>query len=176
MSTPMHPGPPNPRCWPGTRSAMWGSPSPSWLPRTPTWPGMPWRSVIAVHYAPLPAVIDPLTAMHPDTPVVHADLGTNGVLHVTSTGGDLEAAFVQADLVIRQQYQVQRLAPAPMETRGVVADYNPQDDRLTVWDSTQNPHGMKPRLAQVLGRPASSIRVVTPDVGGGFGQKGCLFP
>ena len=132
--------------------------------------------VIAVHYAPLPAVIDPLTAMHPDTPVVHADLGTNGVLHVTSRGGDLEAAFAQADLVVRQQYQVQRLAPAPMETRGVVADYHPHDDRLTVWDSTQNPHGMKPRLAQVLGRPASSIRVVTPDVGGGFGQKGCLFP
>src|SRR5215471_14795508 len=90
--------------------------------------------VIAVHYAPLPAVIDPLTAMHPDTPVVHADLGTNGVLHVTSSGGDLEAAFAQADLVVRQHYQVQRLAPAPMETRGVVAVYHPQDDRLTVWD------------------------------------------
>jgi carbon-monoxide dehydrogenase large subunit len=57
-----------------------------------------------------------------------------------------------------------------------VAHYNPQDDRLTVWDSTQNPHGMKPRLAQLLGRPESSIRVVTPDVGGGFGEKGCLFP
>jgi carbon-monoxide dehydrogenase large subunit len=132
--------------------------------------------LIEVDYTPLPAVIDPLKAMHPDTPVVHAELGTNCVLKVTSAGGDLAAAFARADHVVRQQYQVQRLAPVPMETRGVVANYQPQDDRLTVWDSTQNPHGMKPRLAQLLGRPESSIRVVTPDVGGGFGEKGCLFP
>jgi carbon-monoxide dehydrogenase large subunit len=132
--------------------------------------------LIEVDYAPLPAVIDPLKAMHPDTPVVHAELGTNCVLKVTSAGGDPETAFAHADLVVRQQYQVQRLAPAPMETRGLVADYHSQDDRLTVWDSTQNPHGMKPRLAQLLGRPESSIRIVTPDVGGGFGEKGCLFP
>ncbi|WP_089722375.1 xanthine dehydrogenase family protein molybdopterin-binding subunit [Candidatus Entotheonella palauensis] len=132
--------------------------------------------LIEVDYAPLPVVVDPLLATHPDTPVVHAELGTNRVLQVTSAGGDLAAAFAQADHVVRQQYQVQRLAPAPMETRGLVADYQAQDDRLTVWDSTQNPHGMKPRLAQLLGRPERSIRVVTPDVGGGFGEKGCLFP
>ncbi len=132
--------------------------------------------LIEVGYAPLPAVIDPLVATHPDTPVVHPELGTNRVLEVTSAGGDLTTAFAQADHIVRQQYQVQRLAPVPMETRGLVADYQPQDDRLTVWDSTQNPHGMKPRLAQLLGRPESSIRVVTPDVGGGFGEKGCLFP
>jgi carbon-monoxide dehydrogenase large subunit len=132
--------------------------------------------LIEVNYAPLPAVIDPLQAMHPDTPVVHAELGSNCVLKVTSAGGDLATAFARADHVVQQQYQVQRLAPAPMETRGVVADYHTQDDRLTVWDSTQNPHGMKPRLAQLLGRPESSIRIVTPDVGGGFGEKGCLFP
>ena len=132
--------------------------------------------LIQVDYAPLPAVIDPLKAMHPDTPVVHAELGSNIVLKVTSAGGDLAMAFAQADHIVRQQYQVQRLAPVPMETRGLVADYQPQNDRLTVWDSTQNPHGMKPRLAQLLGRSESSLRVVTPDVGGGFGEKGCLFP
>ena len=74
--------------------------------------------VIAVHYAPLPAVIDPLTAMHPDTPVVHADLGTNGVLHVTSSGGDLEAAFAQADLVVRQQYRCNGWPPPPWKPVG----------------------------------------------------------
>ena len=132
--------------------------------------------LIQVDYAPLPAVIDPLKAMHPDTPIVHAELGSNIVLKVTSAGGDLAMAFAQADHIVRQHYQVQRLAPVPMETRGVVADYQPQNDRLTVWDSTQNPHGMKPRLAQLLGRSESSLRVVTPDVGGGFGEKGCLFP
>ena len=132
--------------------------------------------LIEVDYAPLSAVIDPLTATHPDTPVVYPELGGNGVLSVTSAGGDVEAAFARADLVVRQQYQVQRLAPAPMETRGLVADYQAGDERLTVWDSTQNPHGMKPRLAQLLDRPEHSIRVITPDVGGGFGEKGCLFP
>ena len=81
--------------------------------------------VIAVHYAPLPAVIDPLTAMHPDTPVVHADLGTNGVLHVTSSRA------------IWRRHPLSRSGgtpaipgatsgPAPMETRGVVADYHPR--------------------------------------------------
>jgi carbon-monoxide dehydrogenase large subunit len=132
--------------------------------------------LIQVVYAPLPAVIDPLKALHPDTPVVHPELGTNSVLKVTSGGGDLATAFAQADHVVRQQYQVQRLAPVPLETRGVVADYHPQDDRLMVWDSTQNPHGIKTRLAQLLGRPERSLRVVTPDVGGGFGEKGCVFP
>ena len=132
--------------------------------------------LIQVDYAPLPAVIDPLKAMHPDTPVVHAELGSNIVLKVTSAGGDLAMAFAQADHIVRQQYQIQRLAPVPMETRGLVADYQAQNDRLTVWASTQNPHGMKPRLAQLLGRSESSLRVVTPNVGGGFGEKGCLFP
>ncbi len=132
--------------------------------------------LIEVDYAPLPPVIDPLQAMSPDTPVVHAELGTNRVLQVTSSGGDLTNAFAQADHVVRQQYHVQRLAPVPMETRGLVADYQSQEERLTVWDSTQNPHGMKPRLAQLLGLPEPNVRVVTPDVGGGFGEKGCLFP
>ncbi len=132
--------------------------------------------LIQVDYAPLPAVIDPLQAMRHDTPVVHQELASNRVLRITSAGGDVDAAFAQADHVVRQSYQVQRLATAPMENRGVVADYQPQDDLLTVWDSTQNPHGMKAHLAQLLGRPESSVRVVTPDVGGGFGEKGCLFP
>ena len=132
--------------------------------------------LIRVDYRPLPAVIDPMLAMHPDTLIVHPELGTNSVLEVTSSGGDLDAAFAGADHVVRQQYHVQRLAPAPMETRGLIADYHSENDRLTVWDSTQNPHGMKPRLAELLGCPENSVRVITPDVGGGFGEKGCLFP
>ncbi len=134
------------------------------------------RELIQVDYAPLPAVIDPLKALDHDTPVVHQELGTNSVLRITSAGGDLAAAFAQADHIVRQRYEVQRLAPVPMEARGVVADYQPQEDLLTVWDSTQHPHDMKTHLAQLLGRPEGSLRVVAPDVGGGFGEKGCLFP
>ena len=77
---------------------------------------------------------------------------------------------------MRQRYRVQRLAPAPLETRGIVADYQPQDDMLTVWDSTQHPHAIRDHLAQVLHRPESRVRVVAPDVGGGFGEKGGLYP
>jgi carbon-monoxide dehydrogenase large subunit len=133
-------------------------------------------ALIQVDYAPLPPVIDPLEAMQADAPIVHPELGTNIVLRTLNAGGDLEAAFAQAEHVVRQRYRVQRLAPAPLETRGVLAHYQPQDDMLTVWDSTQHPHEVRDQLARVLHRPEHSVRVVAPDVGGGFGEKGGLYP
>jgi len=90
------------------------------------------RELIQVDYAPLPPVIDPLEAMQADAPIVHQELGTNIALRTLNAGGDLEAALAQAEHVVRQRYQVQRLAPAPLETRGIVAQYQPQDDVLTV--------------------------------------------
>ena len=132
--------------------------------------------LIQVDYDALPAVIDPLEAIGEDAPVIHQQMDTNVAMRVVHTGGDLEGAFAQADHVVRQQYHVQRLAPAPMETRGLVADYQQQDDLLTIWDSTQHPHAIKERLAQRLNRPESKLRVIAPDVGGGFGEKGSLFP
>ncbi|HEY7493287.1 MAG TPA: xanthine dehydrogenase family protein molybdopterin-binding subunit [Candidatus Tectomicrobia bacterium] len=134
------------------------------------------RELIRVDYAPLPVVIDPLEAVQADAPIVHEALGTNIALRTLNTGGDVAAALAQAEHVVRQRYQVQRLAPAPLETRGIVSYYQPQDDLLTVWDSTQHPHTVRDHLAQVLHRPASSVRVVAPDVGGGFGEKGGLYP
>jgi carbon-monoxide dehydrogenase large subunit len=132
-------------------------------------------AALQVDYAPLPPVIDPLQATRADAPLVHPELGTNVALRTLTEGGALEAAFAQADHVVRQRYQVQRLAPAPLETRGVLAHYQPQDDLLTVWDSTQHPHEVRDQLARVLHRPASSVRLVAPDVGGGFGEKGGLY-
>jgi len=134
------------------------------------------RALIQVDYAPLSPVVDPVEAMQADAPIVHQELGTNIALRTLNAGGDVEAAFAQATHVVRQHYQVQRLAPAPLETRGIVADYQPQDDMLTVWDSTQHPHAIRDHLAQVLHRPESRLRVVAPDVGGGFGEKGGLYP
>jgi carbon-monoxide dehydrogenase large subunit len=134
------------------------------------------REVIQVDYVPLPPVIDPLEAMHADTPIVHQELGTNIALRTRNAGGDIAAALAQAAHVVRQRYQVQRLAPAPLETRGIVAHYQPQDDVLTVWDSTQHPHAIRDHLARVLHRSESRVRVVAPDVGGGFGEKGGLYP
>ncbi|MCH8296745.1 MAG: xanthine dehydrogenase family protein molybdopterin-binding subunit [Chloroflexi bacterium] len=131
---------------------------------------------IGVDYEVLTAVTDPYQAMEEGAVVVHSDLGSNVSLRTVSAGGDLDAAFAQADHVVRQTYQVQRLAPAPMEPRGLMADYDPDEDLLTVWDSTQHPHDIREHLVKLLGRTENGVRVVAPDVGGGFGEKGCLFP
>jgi carbon-monoxide dehydrogenase large subunit len=131
---------------------------------------------IQVDYDPLPPLLDPLEAMREDAAPIHQEMGINVGLRIYHQGGDLEAAFAQADRVIQQRYQVQRLAPVPLETRGVVAHYQPQDDFLTVWNSTQAPHRVRRYLAQLLNRPERGVRVIAADVGGGFGEKGCMFP
>jgi carbon-monoxide dehydrogenase large subunit len=133
-------------------------------------------ALIRVEYDPLPPVLDPLAALRAEATPIHATLGSNVGLRVAHEGGDLATAFAQADRVIQQRYHVQRLAPTPLETRGVAASYQPQEDFLTVWNSTQAPHHVKHYVAQLLDRPESRVRVLAADVGGGFGEKGCLFP
>ena len=132
--------------------------------------------LVAVAYEVLPPGIDPDIAADEATPVIHPDIGTNVAMRSVQEGGDIEAAFSQADHVVRQMYRVPRLAPSPLETRGVIGDYDPAEDFLTVWDSTQAPHQVKRYLAQMLERPEETIRVVAPDVGGSFGIKDCLLP
>ena len=132
--------------------------------------------LVEVDYELLPLVLDPLEAMKDDAVPVHQELGTNVELRIFREGGDLEAAFAQADRIVRQRFEVPRLAPAPMENRGVVAHHRSQDDSLTVWDSTQEPYNVRSHLAEALDRPESSVRVIAPDVGGGFGEKGSMFP
>ena len=88
-------------------------------------------ALIRVEYDPLPPVLDPLAALQAEATPIHATLGSNVGLRVAHEGGDLATAFAQADRVIQQRYHVQRLAPTPLETRGVAASYQPQDDFLT---------------------------------------------
>jgi carbon-monoxide dehydrogenase large subunit len=134
--------------------------------------------LIEVDYEPLPPILDPLEAAQADSPPIHAQIGTNIALRIRHDrqGADLDAAFAQAERIIRQRYEVQRLAPVPLETRGLVAHYQPQEDLLTIWASTQGPHRVRRQLARLLNRPESQIRVIAPDVGGGFGEKGGVFP
>jgi carbon-monoxide dehydrogenase large subunit len=134
--------------------------------------------LVHVEYEPLPALLDPLEAARDDSSPIHEDLGTNIALRIRHDrqGHDLDAAFAQADRIIRQRYEVQRLAPVPLETRGLVAHYQPQEDLLTIWASTQGPHRVRRQLARLLNRPESRVRVIAPDVGGGFGEKGGVFP
>jgi carbon-monoxide dehydrogenase large subunit len=132
--------------------------------------------LIRVDYEPLVPVLDPDAAARDEAPVIHAAMGTNVAMRLRQRAGDLEAALAQADHVVRQRYVVQRIVPAPLETRGVLAQYQPHEDLLTVWNATQAPHRVKHFLVHLLQRPEPAVRVIAPDVGGSFGVKDCLFP
>ena len=131
--------------------------------------------LINVDYEPLAPVLDPLEAMREGSMPIHKELGTNVGMRIYNAEGDLDGAFARADRVIRQRYEVQRLSAVPLETRGVVAQYQREGDLLTLWDSTQMPYQSMKQVAQLLKRPESSVRVVAGDVGGGFGQKSSMF-
>jgi carbon-monoxide dehydrogenase large subunit len=132
--------------------------------------------LITVDYDLLPAIVDPLIAVQDETPVIHAMMGTNVAMRLRQQTGDVASAFAQAYHIVRQQYEVQRVVPAPLETRGVLAHYQPGEDLLTVWNATQAPHRVKRLLADLLQRREETLRVIAPDVGGSFGVKDCLFP
>jgi carbon-monoxide dehydrogenase large subunit len=131
---------------------------------------------IAVDYEPLSPILDPDEAAREDAPVIHGTIGTNVVMRVRQCAGDIDGAFARADHIIRQRYEIPRVAPAPLETRGVMAYYEPDENRLTVWNSTQAAQRVKHHLARLLNRPEEGLRVIAPDVGGSFGVKDCIFP
>ena len=126
--------------------------------------------LIRVEYETLPVLIDTDEALK-DEIILHEDLGTNVLLLVDEPQDDVDDTFRQADKIVRGRIRSQRVTHAPMEGRGVVAHYDTASDRLTVWDSTQLPHADKAALAFMLGREPRTIRVIAPDVGGGFGGK-----
>ena len=132
--------------------------------------------LIQVDYEMLPPVVDTINAANEPGIPIHEETGTNVGIRVRHSGGDLDSAFAQADRIVSGSYHVQRLAPSPMENRGVAADFQAQEGMLTVWDSTQRPHGVRNYLSQILDLPENQVRVLASDVGGGFGEKGCMFP
>src|SRR5204863_6526972 len=85
--------------------------------------------------------------------------------------GNTEEAFKKADVIVKERFINQRLAPLAMETRGVVAAYQMPDNELVVWNSTQQPHGLRTLIANMLRVPENRVRVIAPEVGGGFGCK-----
>ena len=127
--------------------------------------------LVEVDYEPLTPVVDPEKALAKGATVLHEQYKDNVAFRWELEGGDLKKAFKQADKVIRQRMINQRLIPVAMEPRGVVADYKPGEKQLTVWSSTQIPHLLRTQIAAMLGVPESSVRVITPEVGGGFGSK-----
>lgn len=132
-------------------------------------------ALVQVEYDELPAVID-LRAALGGPVAVHADAPDNALLRWRRTHGDVDAAMASAARVVRARFQIPRIVGAPMEPRGGAASYDPGTDVLTVWCSTQDPQRPLTQLSRVLRRPEDRIRVIVPDVGGGFGVKGSPAP
>lgn len=132
--------------------------------------------LVEVDYEPLPAVVDPERALEPDAPRLYDEFPDNIACRKTGGEGDVDEAFRQADAVIRQRFVNQRLIPMAMEPRSVVAQYNRGTRELTLWSSTQIPHLLRTRLAETIGLPENRVRVIAPEVGGGFGSKLNVYP
>jgi carbon-monoxide dehydrogenase large subunit len=130
---------------------------------------------IVVAYDPLPPVVD-LRQAAAGQPLLHETFGSNVAMRVQLGRGDVEAAFAQADRVLEARYEAPRLSAAPMECRGVIAQYNRAKQHLTLWTSTQVPHKVQRLLLQMFVDLPQKLRVIAPDVGGGFGQKVEIWP
>ena len=126
---------------------------------------------IEVSYGRLPAVVDMLVAGDADAPLVHADWGTNVAVGFHHAIGDADAALASADVVVEETFRIQRYVGMPLEGRGVVAAWDRRDGTLTTWNSTQVSHFVQQGLVAALELPPHRIRVIAPDLGGGFGTK-----
>jgi aerobic carbon-monoxide dehydrogenase large subunit len=127
--------------------------------------------LIQVDYEELPVASDPEQAMEDGAPLVEPEWGDNIMASRDIVLGDPDAAFAAADGTISGYVRSARITGTAIEPRGCVASYDAYDDSLTFWDSTQNPHPLRNYLAETLGMPDTSIRVIQPNVGGGFGLK-----
>src|SRR5712691_7432145 len=127
-------------------------------------------NLVDVDYEQLPAVMDLEKALEANSPKTHSGAQDNLGWDLTYIPED-ESVMKSADVVVKQRIGQQRLAPTPMEPRGVLAEYSRPDQSMTIWMSSQNPHFIRLFLAGALGIPETRIRVISPDVGGGFGSK-----
>jgi carbon-monoxide dehydrogenase large subunit len=127
--------------------------------------------LLAVDYEPLPAEVDPQKAAASGAPQLHTEAPGNLAFHWKLSGGDIDAAFKSADVIVRDRIVQQRLIPTAIEPRGAVAQFTPATGELTLWNTTQNPHIVRFIMSVVTGVSEDRLRVVAPEVGGGFGSK-----
>src|SRR6266540_1824249 len=136
--------------------------------------------LIEVEYEPLPPVIDARRALEPQAPVIRDDKEGKADNHIFDwEAGDrskTDQVFSEAEVVVAQQMLYSRVHPAPLETDGAVADFDKVTGKLTIWCTTQAPHAHRTVYALVAGLPEHKIRVISPDIGGGFGGKVGIYP
>jgi aerobic carbon-monoxide dehydrogenase large subunit len=131
--------------------------------------------LVFVDHDPLPVLNAPAAALATNAAPMFDGWKRNVFIEQTRVGGDLAKAREQSALVIRRTFRNQRQAGVPMECRGVIAQLSPAGDYLTVWSSTQIPHLLRTYISEELGWPENRLRVIAPEVGGGFGVKGHVF-
>ncbi|MEW5987868.1 MAG: molybdopterin cofactor-binding domain-containing protein [Chloroflexota bacterium] len=131
---------------------------------------------VRVEYEPLPAVANPYQAVQAGAPQLHDDAPDNLCFHWQVSGGDVDAAFSSAEVVVKDKIINQRLIPTAMEPRAALAQYNSAMNEVTLWVTSQNPHIARFLLSLDTGIPEHKIRVIAPEVGGGFGSKIPHYP
>ncbi|MGB7259204.1 MAG: xanthine dehydrogenase family protein molybdopterin-binding subunit [Pseudolabrys sp.] len=132
--------------------------------------------LIAIDYEPLPVVIDAEKAVQPDAPLLHEEAGTNVLVSREFKRGDVNTAIEAAPVRVKGRFRMHRKTPVAIEPRACMAEYDAGRDALTLHSATQVPGIVRDALALALDMPGHQIRVVAPDVGGGFGGKGSLYP
>lgn len=132
--------------------------------------------LVEVDYTPLPAVTDMNTALHPETPVIHAELGDNLTFQRLHEKGDLQAAMAKAHKVVTAKFKSGRHTGVCLEGRSILAAYDPSENQMTAYCANQAPHMIQTVLANHLGLPEGKVRVICGDVGGSFGIKVHVYP
>ena len=127
--------------------------------------------LVQVEYEPLPPVLDPEEALKPDAPLVFEEIGSNVLWHNTFPYGDVEAAFAAADTIVTERVTIHRYCSTPLETFGVMAQYEPVTHSFTIWGHTQQPAQDLHVLAAAFGVSPGQIRLIIPPMGGSFGNK-----
>ena len=132
--------------------------------------------LIEVSYEPLEPVVDPEKAMRPESPIIHEGWDDNLMLSARIDSGEVDKAFSEADLTVSGRFRMNRHSAASIEGRGAIAYHDPTLQQMTMWTSSQTPHMVRTKIAELIGYPEHKLRVISPDVGGGFGYKACPFP
>ena len=127
--------------------------------------------LVEVDYEPLPAAVDAEAALAEDAPLVHEEFGTNRCFTWTLEAGEVDRLFAEAAVTVKERYRQQRLIPNAIEPRAVFVQPVPAAGEYTMWSTTQVPHIARVTLSGVVGIPEAKLRVIAPDVGGGFGSK-----
>jgi aerobic carbon-monoxide dehydrogenase large subunit len=131
---------------------------------------------VSVEIEELPAVVDMLEALKPGAPRIRDEWGDNEYVQKLNSYGDVDSARKNAAVTVTREYRMNRQSGVPIEGRAILAAWNERLEELTVYCGTQSPHQMRVGLAQVLGVEERKLRVIAPDIGGGFGAKRALYP